>query len=123
LRYKINRALDRPSKIEAIKTIRVFYPELSLRESKTVIDIYAIRYQIEKKLIKLKKRINRWVSFFGEDKLDFQSTQKSQDGLWTHKPNDLQFIQNHLDALPRQISWLPKRKSYQIYNELWKKYK
>ncbi len=123
MRYKINRALDRPSKIEAIKTIRVFYPELSLRESKTVIDIYAIRYQIEKKLIKLKKRINRWVSFFGEDKLDFQSTQKSQDGLWTHKPNDLQFIQNHLDALPRQISWLPKRKSYQIYNELWKKYK
>tara|TARA_A100001011_G_C14215689_1_gene801925 strand:+ start:354 stop:725 length:372 start_codon:yes stop_codon:yes gene_type:complete len=123
LRYKINRALDRPSKIEAIKTIRVFYPELSLRESKTVIDIYAIRYQIEKKLIKLKKRINHWVSFFGEDKLDFQSTQKSQDGLWTHKPNDLQFIQNHLDALPRQISWLPKRKSYQIYNELWKKYK
>ncbi len=123
MRYKINRALDRPSKIEAIKTIRVFYPELSLRESKTVIDIYAIRYQIEKKLIKLKKRINHWVSFFGEDKLDFQSTQKSQDGLWTHKPNDLQFIQNHLDALPRQISWLPKRKSYQIYNELWKKYK
>ena len=123
MRYKINRTLDKPSKIEAIKTIRVFYPELSLRESKTVIDNYAIRYQIEKKLIKLKKRIQRWVGFFGEDKLDFQSTQKSQDGLWTHKPNDLQFIQNHLDALPRQVSWLPKRKSYQIYNELWKKYK
>ena len=123
MRYKINRTLDKPSKIEAIKTIRVFYPELSLRESKTVIDNYGIRYQIEKKLIKLKKRIQRWVGFFGEDKLDFQSTQKSQDGLWTHKPNDLQFIQNHLDALPRQISWFPKRKSYQIYNELWKKYK
>lgn len=123
MRYKINRTLDKPSKIEAIKTIRVFYPELSLRESKTVIDNYGIRYQIEKKLIKLKKRIQRWVGFFGEDKLDFQSTQKSQDGLWTHKPNDLQFIQNHLDALPRQVSWLPKRKSYEIYNELWKKYK
>ena len=123
MRYKINRSLDELGKINAIKTIRVFYPELSLRESKTVIDIYAIRYRIEKKLIKLKKRIQRWVGFFGEDKLDFQSTQKSQDGLWTHKPNDLQFIQNHLDALPRQVSWLPKRKSYEIYNELWKKYK
>jgi hypothetical protein len=123
LRYKINRTLDKPSKIEAIKTIRVFYSELSLRQSKTVIDFYAIRYRIEKKLIKLKKRINRWVGFFGEDKLDFQSTQKSQDGLWTHKPNDLQFIQNHLDVLTHQVSWLPKRKSYEIYNELWKKYK
>ena len=37
--------------------------------------------------------------------------------------NDLQFIQNHLDVLTHQTSWLPKRKSYEIYNELWKKYK
>jgi len=135
LRSNIEYYLDESGKISAIKHLKSYVedkevPEemspdnkCSLRELKDTIDRYSIRYNITKKLERLRERIEKWCRINGHDKMGYQKEVKdNKTGEYTYRYSDWQMVDDHYGIMINDWGWLPHPKQYKIYNKLWKKY-
>jgi hypothetical protein len=139
IRNTIEYYLDEGSKINAIKHLKQdtenfttyvdtpIWPTRkfpSLREFKDTIDRYAIRYNITKKLKRLRKQIEKWCDIYGHDNMGYQKEIKdNKTGEYTYRYSDWEFVDDQYGLMINDWDWLPHPKQYKSYNELWKQYK
>ena len=138
IRSTIEHYLDEGSKINAIKCLKKdtenrtaqsdppIWPTRefpSLREFKDTIDRYSIRYNITKKLKRLRQRVEDWCRINGHDNIGYQKEVKdNKTGEYTYRYSDWEFIDDHYGLMINDWGWLPHRKEYKSYNKIWKKY-
>jgi hypothetical protein len=138
LRTEIEYHLNKHHKITAIKCLKKdtenrtaqsdppIWPTRkfpSLREFKDTIDRYSIRYNITKKLKRLRQRVEDWCRINGHDNIGYQKEVKdNKTGEYTYRYSDWEFIDDHYGLMINDWGWLPHRKEYKSYNKIWKKY-
>jgi len=135
LRTEIEHCLDNGSKINAIKCLKGHTENLiaktvwphkklpTLREYKDAIDKYDIRYRITKKIKLLRDRIEKWCKINGYDNMGYQKEVKdNKTGEYTYRYTDWEYIDDQYGLMINDWDWLPHRKTYTIYNTLWKTY-
>ena len=134
LRTQIEYHLNDGYKISAIKCLKHYaedkpqgksdiYKNSNLREIKDTIDRYAIRYNITKKLKRLRQRIEKWCNKNGHDNMGYQKEIKdNKTGEYTYRYSDWEFIDDHYGLMINDWEWLPHPKTYKKYNKLWKQY-
>ncbi len=135
LRSNIEHYLKDGYKINAIKCLKAYiedkpqgksdiYKNSNLREIKDTIDRYAIRYNITKKLKRLREQIEKWCEKNGHDNMGYQKEVKdNKTGEYTYRYSDWEFVDDHYGLMINDWDWLPQYKTYKLYNELWKQYK
>ena len=135
LRTQIEYHLNDGYKISAIKCLKHYaedkpqgksdiYKNSNLREIKDTIDRYAIRYNITKKLKRLREQIEKWCEKNGHDNMGYQREVKdNKTGEYTYRYSDWEFVDDHYGLMINDWDWLPQYKTYKLYNELWKQYK
>ena len=135
LRSNIEHYLKDGYKINAIKCLKAYiedkpqgesdiYKNSNLRELKDTIDRYAIRYNITKKLKRLREQIEKWCEKNGHDNMGYQKEIKdNKTGEYTYRYSDWEFVDDHYGLMINDWDWLPQYKTYKLYNELWKQYK
>jgi len=133
LRNTIKHCLDEGSKISAIKHLKhhTEWWEIgtadvvpSLREYKDTIDRYVIRYNITKKLKRLREQIEKWCEKNGHNNMGYQKEVKdNKTGEYTYRYSDWEFIDDHYGLMINDWDWLPVSKQMRLYNTLWKQYK
>jgi len=139
IRNTIEYYLDEGSKINAIKYLKqdtenfTTYVDApiwatrkipSLREFKDTIDRYAIRYNITKKLKRLREQIEKWCEKNGHNNMGYQKEVKdNKTGEYTYRYSDWEFIDDHYGLMINDWDWLPVSKQMRLYNTLWKQYK
>ena len=135
LRSNIEHYLEESGKISAIKHLREYVedkevPEemspnnkCSLRESKNVIDKYAKRYTITKKVKLLRKRIEKWARINGFENISKQKEVKDKlTGDYVYMYTDWEMVDDHYGLMINDWGWLPAPKTMKLYNTLWKQY-
>ena len=139
VRSTIEHYLDEGSKINAIKCLKKdtenrtaqsdppIWPTRkfpSLREFKDTIDRYSIRYNITKKLKRLRQRVEDWCRINGHDNIGYQKEVKdNKTGEYTYRYSDWEFIDDQHGLMINDWDWLPVSKQMRLYNTLWKQYK
>ncbi len=135
LRGTIEYHLNESGKISAIKYLREYVedkevPEemspgekCSLRELKDVIDKYAKRYTITKKVKLLRKRIEKWARINGFENISKQKEVKDKlTGDYVYMYTDWEMVDDHYGLMINDWGWLPAPKTMKLYNTLWKQY-
>tara|TARA_Y100001951_G_C11235293_1_gene237034 strand:+ start:376 stop:858 length:483 start_codon:yes stop_codon:yes gene_type:complete len=126
---EINEALDRGSKIQAIKVLYNYYHEdnnknsMGLRHAKDLIDVYAKRYNLIKKFQLLLQRLESWGEVNGYDKYNHKTINKSKDGIVTYSYNHWEYVDDMLNHLLNDEKWWPQPTVLKDFNEMWKEYK
>ena len=135
LRTQIEYHLNDGYKISAIKCLKHYaedkpqgksdiYKNSNLREIKDTIDRYAIRYNITKKLKRLREQIEKWCEKNGHDNMGYQREVKdNKTGEYTYRYSDWEFVDDHYGLMINDWDWLPVSKQMRLYNTLWKQYK
>ena len=126
LRNDIDHALNRGSKISAIKILREYFNSIdedqTLRESKEIIDHYSKRLIMTNKMEMLRDRIEKWAEKNGYDNIELYKETKDKTGqyIWTY--SDWEFVDDMYGNMINDYDWFPHYKVLLDMNELWKKY-
>ena len=129
LRSEIDYALNRDSKINAIKLLKeeldAYHKsrKYKLRICKDSIDKYKKRLTIQNKINMLKDRIESWCELNGYEKMDTQKEIKdNKTGEYIYRYSDWEMIDDHDGLMINDSQWLPSTKQLKQYNQLWKRY-